>query len=539
MSYRFRADHNVFAGLACILLSGLTAGAESTTMINVSTTGELPSCPGTNYCYSVTPAISDDGRFVVYSSTVKNIVDGPQTDNYSPQLLLRDRLQCTTTRISQKPDGTPGNNPSGYPAISGDGEIIAFESRATNLVTAPGQSTAVSQIIVYVRATGAFELISKSAAGVAGNGSSAAVTLSSDGRYVCFQSDASNLVRGDNNQLTDIFVFDRQTQTMVRISNGMAGEEPNSANRRPSISEDGRFVAFDSSATNLTTTPTNNFNQAYLYDRDADADGVFDEPGETSLQLVSMSTSGQVANNHVFWPFVSPNGDRVAFNTNANNLVTGDTNGANDIFIRHIATNTTTRESVGPGGAQAPNSSWFPMHFSADGRYMTFHSASQGLVSETHNGFTHIFRRDLQLGVNVIVSRTDEGVLADQSNEYADVSADGSFVAFGSAGYNMVPGGSTNPDWVNQFVRSFTDAHPYDTCEATPCPADMVNSVTFQPPPDGVVNAADLAFLLGAWGPNPGSPADIVDASTFQPPPDGVVNAADLAYLLGSWGTCE
>ncbi len=71
------------------------------------------------------------------------------------------------------------------------------------------------------------------------------------------------------------------------------------------------------------------------------------------------------------------------------------------------------------------------------------------------------------------------------------------------------------------------------------CPADMVSNVTFQPPPDGVVDGADLAFMLGAWGPNPGSPADIVSNVTFQPPPDGVVDGADLAYMLGSWGTCE
>jgi hypothetical protein len=79
----------------------------------------------------------------------------------------------------------------------------------------------------------------------------------------------------------------------------------------------------------------------------------------------------------------------------------------------------------------------------------------------------------------------------------------------------------------------------FTSIASAPCPADMVDSRTFQPPPDGVVDGADLAFLLGAWGSNPGSPADIVNSDTFQPPPDGVVDGADLAVLLGAWGECN
>lgn len=522
---------------ALIMCLATAAGAATTTLVSKGSDGELPMCSDDEFCYSISPSMSDDGRFLAFSSTVQNIIPSPHTPTEMPQVLLHDRLHCTTVRLSQTAAGQPGDFPSTAPAISANGQVIAFGTRATNLVAAPGQSSSVTQIVVFDGSSGSLELISTSASGTAGDGSCAAVTVSADGRYVCFQSDASNLVRNDFNGQPDIFFFDRQSQTMHRIV-GLAGAEPNGPSRRPHMTDSGRFVAFDSSATNLTTTDTGNLTQAYLYDRDADNNGAFDEPGETSLELVSVNSDGQVASNNVYWPVPAPDGIAVAFSTTASNLVASDTNNANDIFLRHLETSTTTRESVGPGGAQAPNSSWFPFRFSANGRYMTFHSPSQGLVGEPHNGMTHIFRRDLVTGENVIVSRNFKGELADQSSEWADISADGSFVAFGSAGNNMIPGGSSNPDWVNQYVYSFHDAHPFD-CIGGTCLGDVVDSDTFQPPPDGQVDGADLAFLLGAWGRNPGSTADLVDSGTFQPPPDGVVDGADLAFMLGAWGSCE
>src|SRR5690606_10449444 len=133
--------------------------------------------------------------------------------------------------------------------------------------------------------------------------------------------------------------------------------------------------------------------------------------------------------------------------SSATNLVLEVSNGASHIYLRDRMLGTTTRESVGPGGQQAAGGTYFPTHFSADGRYMTFHSASQDLVAGGHNGMTHVYRRDLHTGENLIVSRNSQGDFADSSSEVGVISASGDVIVFTSAGNNMIPGGSTNPDW--------------------------------------------------------------------------------------------
>jgi Tol biopolymer transport system component len=511
------------------------AGGPTTTMLNVSSEGELPACDVGVFCYSITPSISDDGRFVVFTSTVQNIVPGPHTSGAVGQLLLHDRHTCELVRLSQTSAGIPGNFPSTYPVISGDGSTVAFTFSGTNLVSAPGLNMGTAQVMVYHRLNNTMELISKSAGGVAGNGSCGAVTISEGGRYVCFQSDADNLIAGDTNGMPDIFVFDRQANVMRRVNVGPNGEQSTQPSRRPAISPNGRYVAFDSNTSNFSPISTGGFTQCYLVDRDTDNDGIMDEPRATSIAMVSLTNAGLAANGHAYWPVPTPDGSAVVFNTSATNLVTGDTNGANDIFMRTLGSSTTTRVSVGPGGAQANAGSWFPMRFSADGRYMTFHSAAQGLIADATNGMTHIYRRDLTTGTNIIVSRNSDGDFADSSSEYAAISGNGEVVVYGSAGNNMIPGGSTNPDWVNVYARSF-ERHP-PSCERLVCLGDIVSS-TFLPPPDGQVDGFDLAYLLGAWGANPGDPADLV-SDTFMPPPDGFVDGFDLAVLLGAWGPCE
>ncbi len=499
------------AALCCVLFSAGTAVAgedvATTTMVSIGTGGILPECATIEtHCYSVHPDITPDGRYAVYASVVQNLVSGPQTPTPIPQIMRHDRLTCTTVRVSETATGQPADKPCEFPSISEDGQVIAFRSRAANL--APGVPNLVDQVYVYDFATDAPVLISKSAAGVAGNASCGGPIISADARWVLFQSDASNLVPGDTNGQPDIFLYDRQTAALQRVNTNAAGEQANGATRRQHMSPSGRFITFDSTATNLVPSAPAVGPQAYLLDRDSDNNGIFDEPGGTSISLVSVNSAGEAANGLVFWPFVSDDGSLVAFWTTASNLVDGDTNGVGDIFVHNRATGITTRESVGPNGEQTSAASYFPMHFSADNRYLTFHSPAHELVEGGHNGATHIFRRDLLLGENIIISRNFEGDLADASSEVGVPSASGQTVIFTSAGYNMIPGGTSNPDWVNVYVRSLR-------------PADLTG--------DGAVGVADLLLLLSAWGDSACSMADLNQ--------DGAIGVADLLLLLADWGS--
>ena len=288
---------------------------------------------------------------------------------------------------------------------------------------------------------------------------------------------------------------------------GAGGVQANGPTRRPHMSSDGRFIVFDSLATNLTADSFTASPQAFLLDRDANETGIFDEAGGTSITLQSFSSSQQPANAAVWWPTVSDDGQLVGFASTASNLVAGDTNGAMDIFVRDRGLGQTTRESVGPGGQQTFGGNYFPIRFTSDNRYLTFHSPSHELVAGGHNGMTHIFRRDLHTGENEIVSRNSDGELADSSSEVGIPNATGDVIAFTSAGYNLIPGGITNPGWVNTYVRRFRSAD--------------LNG-------DSVVDVSDLLMLLGQWGVSECAIGDLTG--------DGAIDVSDLLMLLSDWG---
>lgn len=491
-----------------MILAG-AAFAGRTTLVSVGTGGTPPNCGAVEtHCYSIQPDITPDGRYVVFSSVAQNITDPPHTPTPILQILIHDRLTCTTTRISETATGQPADKPCNDPSISADGQFVVFTSGASNLW--PGVPNLINQIYLWDAATNTIELISKSAAGVPGTQASAVPTISDDGRWIVFQSDAPNLVPGDTNNQPDIFLYDRHTSTLKRVNLTPLGQQANGASRRPSMSPDGRYIVFDSTAQNLTSIPTNNVPQVFVLDRDSDGNGIYDEPGKTSLTLASVNNSGEPSNGFASWGVISPDGRLVAFSgsNTATNLVPGDTNNATDVFVRNLETGTTTRANVRPNGEQSAASAYFPFSFSADGRYLTFHSAAQDLIEGGHNGATHIWRRDLTTGENLIISRNWADELADNSSEVGVITADGNTVAFTSAAYNMIPGGTTNPNWVNVYVRQLR-------------PTDLNG--------DSVVDVNDLLLLIGQWGSGACAIADVNG--------DSVVDVNDLLDLIGDWGS--
>ena len=216
-----------------------------------------------SYVYGACPAISADGRYVAFISSASNLVDG-DTNGFA-DVFVRDRKTGTIERVSLADDGTQANASSALPEISADGRYVAFRSTASNLV--PGDTNGFTDVFVYDREIGTIERVSVAADGTQGDNHSHASSISADGRYVSFASSDSNLVSGDTNNRRDVFVRDRQAGTTERVSVANNGMQGNDDSMSPSISADGRYVAFWSGASNLVPGDTNGGSDIFVYDR--------------------------------------------------------------------------------------------------------------------------------------------------------------------------------------------------------------------------------------------------------------------------------
>jgi hypothetical protein len=368
--------------------------------------------------------ISADGHYVAFYSSATNLVDG-DTNGYG-DIFVHDRVTGETSRVSVASDGTQGNNASWFTSISADGRYVAFHSEASNLVD--GDTNGYGDLFVHDRTTGETSRVSIASDGTEGNNLSYAPFISADGRYVAFNSQASNLVDGDTNGYGDLFVHDRTTGETSRISIASDGTQGDNNSMSGSISADGRYVAFSSSATNLVDNDTNGYYDAFMHDR---------MTGETSR--VSVASDGTQGDNYSINTPISADGRYVPFLSGATNLVDGDTNGYYDAFVHDRVTGETSRVSVATDGAQGNNDSWYPS-ISADGRYMAFYSDATNLVSGDSNGFLDVFMHDRVTGETSRVSVASDGTQGNNDSRGAPISADGHYVAFDSLASNLVIG---------------------------------------------------------------------------------------------------
>jgi archaellum component FlaF (FlaF/FlaG flagellin family) len=358
----------------------------------------------------------------------------------------------TTERVDVDSAGNQANDESVYwpPDISGDGRYVAFSSVASNLV--PGDTNVTLDVFVHDRQTGVTERVSVDSAGNQTNGAEDQSAISGDGRYVAFNSWASNLVPGDTNGATDVFVHDRQTGVTERVSVDSAGNQTNGPSSTFAISGDGRYVAFNSEASNLVPGDTNNF-----CNRDADPEldncpDVFVHDRQTGVtERVSVDSAGNQANQYSYWELaISGDGRYVAFMSVASNLVPGDTNGFDDVFVHDRQTGVTERVSVDSAGNQGNEYSTQPA-MSGDGRYVAFHSGASNLVPGDTNlcscvgsgcpkSCADVFVHDRQTGATERVSVDSPGNEANSASSTSDISGDGRYVAFESWASNLVPG---------------------------------------------------------------------------------------------------
>ncbi len=347
--------------------------------------------------YSGEPAISANGRYVVFGSNAPEFA--PNGDGTHRDQFIHDRVTGVTERVSvDRTDPAFGANAETQVAsVSADGRFIAYGSSATNLVA--GAAPVLFDVFLYDRQLGTTIRVSKSIGNATqgGNAGSGVPTISADGRYVTYYSAASDLVAGDTNNLKDVFVYDRVTETTERISKSTAGTQANgeSGFTQAAISANGRYVAFESQATNLVGTDTNGHTDIFVRDR---------QLGTT--QLVSVSSSGAQSNADAQEPAISDDGQKIAFASVASNLKANDANDASDIFIRNRGNSTTKRvsNSVDGGDPQGFSNPVLGIYFygsmnpgiSSDGGIVAFSSDAFNLTSDAVNdGAEDVFATDL------------------------------------------------------------------------------------------------------------------------------------------------
>jgi Tol biopolymer transport system component len=377
---------------------------------------------------SISPSLSADGRYVAFESDSNNFVPGDT--NSRADIFVHDRQTGLIERVSVDSAGIQVDGGGYDPSISADGRYVAFESRSTQLV--PGDTNGAYDIFVHDRQTGLIERVSVDSVGAQANDNSYDPSIGADGRYVAFQSEASNLA-ADDTMLRDIFVHDRQTGLTERVSVDSTGAQGDNYSYRPSISADGRYVAFESGSSNLAADDTNKRNDIFVHDR------------HTGLvELVSADSTGVQGSDHSYSPSISADGRYVAFASKGTNLVTGDTNGDMDCFVHDRQTGLTERVSIDSTGLQANNGSG-AASISANGRYVAFASDASNLAAIDTNTMKDVFVHDRQTGLTECVSVSSAGAQGNSDAYYfSSISADGRYVGFGSYASNLVDGDTNN-----------------------------------------------------------------------------------------------
>ena len=323
---------------------------------------------------------------------------------------------CSSENIITAIDGGKGNADSFEPSISANSRYVAFTSLSNNLVS--GDTNMTADIFVHDRNSGITERVSIASDGSQANAGSYKPSISADGRYVAFIADASNLVLGDINGTKDVFVHDRERGITELVSIASDGNQGHSASYQVALSADGRYVAFTSLADNLVLNDTNMKADVFVHDRDR---GI--------TERISISSSGSQGDG--YHPAISADGRYVAFAADTSHLILNDTNMKADIFVHDRNSGTTELVSIASDGSQGNSDSLFPA-ISANGRYVAFDSSANNLVPEDTNAAKDVFVHDRKTGLTALVSIAMDGSQGDDDSSIASISGDGNYVVFQS-----------------------------------------------------------------------------------------------------------
>ena len=443
-------------------LAGSDSAGPSVSLVSVNSAGTLTTSQ-TGSVQGHSAVVSANGRFVAFVSDASDLV--ANDTNHTEDVFVRDLQLGTTTLVSVNSAGTgSGNSFSTGPRISADGRFVVFASAATDLV--PGFSPG-GGLFVRDLQLGSTELVVANDVGLApGAVSSGGYDLSANGRYVAFESSAGNLVANDFNSGDDLFVRDlvAHTNTLVTVSRDGASSTnyPDVFNKfhnfAPVLSADGRFVAFVSSASDLSAT--------------ADSNGVPDvfvrdlQLGVTTL--VSVNQDGTAAaNDGALSPAISADGQVVSFNSDSIDLVANQRVPIYNLFVRDLASRTTTLASVNATGTAGGNNGseavFDALQFetgsdlSADGRFVVFNSSSSDLLADdaVYTGIVGTYVRDVSSGTTTLIALgkpvPSPGLGSVDSYGVPYISADGRFVTFASFARDLVA--DDNDNTLDAFVR--------------------------------------------------------------------------------------
>lgn len=374
--------------------------------------------------------MSADGRFVVINSAAN--LAGGFDDDFS-NAFVHDRQTATTIQVDMNPDGPNANNDSAVAVMSKGERWVAIESRASNLVS--GDTNDARDIFLVRTTTRKVVRISVNELGEQGNGDSSAPSISDVGRYIAFQSDADNLVAGDGNGASDVFVYNRESETTVRVSLSSLGVEGSGPSRAPRISDDGRYVVFESEADNLVAGDANGAADVFVHDRDPDGNGVFDEGNGTTV-AVSLNSAGELGNGHSLSPSFSADGMLIAFASEGTNLDPDDVFSAPDAYI-HDQFSGQTYLAARKSDGTAINNVTGPV-ISGDGRVIAFASGVGNIVPGDTNGVADVFVRDLAAGQVSRVSINAHGGQADRDCLQPSISSNGGLAAFESRAGTLI-----------------------------------------------------------------------------------------------------
>ncbi len=415
---------------------------------------------------SVEPSVSANGQYVAFVSMADNLVEGDT--NGSSDIFIHDRQTGQTTLVSRALDSTPAGG-ANSPSISADGRYVAFESWADDLV--PDDTNDTTDIFVYDRTLDQTILVTRHTDGTQANSWSMLPAISGDGRYVAFASNADNLIDEDIYCCQQIYLHDLETQETILVSRRSDGKQGNDGSTYPTISADGRYVAFESEATNLIVEKdTNgggvNGSDIFVHDR---------QTGETTL--VSRHSDGTQGDYASVLSTISADGRWLSFQSFASNLVDDDLNGVADIFVHDRQTGETTVVSRHSDGTSAD--AWsYGNAISGDGQFVVFDSSAANLVDNDDNAASDIFVHDRQSGQTILVSRHTDGTQGNNmgggsgiSARSVSISADGQVVVFESDATNLIDDDDNNARDI--FAHEVTDL-PTATPTATSLPTSTI-----------------------------------------------------------------
>jgi Tol biopolymer transport system component len=362
------------------------------------------------------------GRYVAFASRASDLIDGNR--EHGRDVFVYDRSRHKITVISRRRDGRFPNGPSERPDMSGNGQWVAYASRASNLVDRDENGR--SDVFVSNRSTGKTKLVSKARGGGTGKRASTSAAVDDGGHRIAFGSLASNLVRHDHNHTGDVFLFHRRTGRTTLVSAALTGGAANGRSFDPAISGNGRFVAYTSVATDLVEGATAHHGDVFLFDR-----------RNGTNMLVSRAISGGPGNNVSTTPSISHNGRYIAFASFASDLVAGDSNGTWDVFRYDRVSGAMELVSRSTSGGSGNSGSFTPA-IDDHGAIVAFASDATNLGPVDTNQRRDVYVRNLARGKTRLMSANADGEAGNASSGRPSVSGDGSYVTFESAASDLV-----------------------------------------------------------------------------------------------------